>query len=177
MTISRTTWLSLVFTAVACVSSTLPSTSLAYNPVAPGATPTPGPGWAVPHNLTPSTVITPDMVWGKEYSHDRDRPVAGKVTLWDGTGRTAAGRNYRPNPWLPEGTPRDIEGDIDALANSRDILFHELLDDQTAMVLLARQRDRQLGRLLRQPAEAAVLCPCGQAFRSLHSGRSAAPGS
>lgn len=118
MSVPRTYWLQTAAFALGFVPACC---TLAFSPVPDLGTPVPGTG------RLPAT-----EVWGKEYSHDIDitggpgAPVADpeQVIRWDGSGGTANGVDYsgsRPN------YPQDRQ--VDALANTRDALFNELLRD------------------------------------------------
>jgi len=111
----------LVMSVVTVVSA---SGSLsAYTPVtwAPGLVPGIGPG-----------VITPDLVFGKEYSHDLDEDSLGllspeQVIAWDGIGGIMDGLNY-----VSSRGPNDPRlQQVDALAHSRDALYHRLFNATT----------------------------------------------
>jgi hypothetical protein len=95
-----------------------------YTPVPVSGTPVVGPG-----------LSAPDGVYGKEYSHDFDFSTIGPVAdpeqiiAWDGTGGTADDVDYsftRPT-WLPD-------QEIDAIANTRDALYDELLRDESHLI-------------------------------------------
>lgn len=117
-----------LFGAAAILTTTLQTAALAvipYTPVSlpPGATPSIGPG-----------LITPDLVFGKEYSHDIDEEIGGvadpqQVIAWDGIGGTANGVDFsgtRPN--------YQNEDQVDAIAHHRDGLFRQLREDRAHLV-------------------------------------------
>lgn len=98
---------------IAVASATIP-----YGGLAPGIPGPLGPGLAPP-NIVP----------GKEYSHDIDHTTAGaggisdpeQVIAWDGAGGTADGLDY-------SGTRIGLaDGQVDATANRRDHLFNQLI--------------------------------------------------
>lgn len=118
MSVSRKRWLQTATLLLGVATSGL---AAAFSPVPKTGTVVPGPG-----------TLPPRAVWGKEYSHDRDvmggpgAPVADpeQVIRWDGSGGTADGVDYsgsRPN------YPQDRQ--VDAIANTRDALYNELLRD------------------------------------------------
>ena len=95
-----------------------------YSPVPVFSPPVAGPG-----------LLPPSLVYGKEYSHDRDFSVFGpvgdpqQVIAWDGMGGTADTIDYsgtRPT-W-------DDDQQVDAIANSRDSLFGELRRDAAHLI-------------------------------------------
>ncbi|QDU70396.1 PEP-CTERM sorting domain-containing protein [Mucisphaera calidilacus] len=95
--------------------------TIPYSPIAlpPGAYPALGPG-----------VITPDLVFGKEYSHDMDESTAGaggvpdpeQVIAWDGLGGAMDGLDYSGS----RGPNYPREQQVDALANHADALYRQL---------------------------------------------------
>lgn len=122
MSISHKRWLQAAALALGVVPCGL---AVAFSPVPKDGTVIPGSGR-----------LPADAVWGKEYSHDLD--VTGgpgapmldpeQVILWNGSGDTANGVDYsgsRPN------FPQDRQ--VDAIANSRDALFNELLRDAAGL--------------------------------------------
>ncbi|MEQ9460380.1 MAG: hypothetical protein RIG82_05465 [Phycisphaeraceae bacterium] len=117
---SRTHTISLI---AALTAGPLVGTAVAtipYTPVAlpPGAFPAVGAG-----------VITPDLVFGKEYSSDIDTNTLGvggladpeQIIAWDGLGGTADGVDYTASrgPQFPR------EQQVDATANHADALFRQ----------------------------------------------------
>ena len=114
----------LVALAAALVGSTSAMALTPYTPVPVAGPPVPGPG------LTP-----PFAVHGKEYSHDFDFSVFGpvpdpeQVIAWDGTGGTADTVDFsftRPT-WTPD-------QEVDAIANHRDALFYDTIQDTAHLV-------------------------------------------
>lgn len=112
--------------AVAAVlTSTAPAmATILYSPVPVLGTPMAGPG-----------IAPPKLVYGKEYSHDRDMSTFGppddpqQVIAWDGSGGVADTIDYsgtRPN-W-------DQDQQVDAIANSRDSLFNPLRRDAAHLI-------------------------------------------
>lgn len=123
MVLSRTSWLKAAAAAACGLVST--ASAVAYTPVPVTGVVIPGPG-----------MLPADMVWGKEYSHDIDvtggpgapLPDPEQVILWDGGGGTMNGVDYsgsRPN--------FQQDRQVDALANSRDALFRDLLRDAAGL--------------------------------------------
>lgn len=102
--------------------------TIAYTPVAlpPGAVPSTGPG-----------LISPDLTFGKEYSHDLDQSTAGagglpdpeQVIAWDGIGGAADGVDF-------SGTrgPNFEDSEVDAIANHNDALFTRLRRDDAHLI-------------------------------------------
>lgn len=76
-------------------------------------------------------VITPDLVFGKEYSHGLDNSTVGlggvpdpeQVIAWDGIGGTADGVDFSGS----RGT-NFFDSEVDAIANHQDALFKNLFD-------------------------------------------------
>lgn len=116
---ARTITLITALTAGPLVGSALATTP--YTPVAlpPGAFPAVGPG-----------VITPNLVFGKEYSSDIDTNTAApggipdpeQIIAWDGIGGTADGVDYSAS----RGPNAPREQQVDATANHLDALFRQL---------------------------------------------------
>jgi hypothetical protein len=83
----------------------------------------------------------PPQVPGKEYSEDPDRngnplhtPNPGQVIAWDGTGGTTNTSNFL-TLWNPtSGTAAPDPFQVDALANRKDFLFYEVIEDQVPLV-------------------------------------------
>lgn len=124
---SRVAWTFGVAT-VAWLGGGNASATIPYTPVGAGAG-YPGLG---------AGLITPDKVFGKEYSHDLDENTTGaggvpdphQVIAWDGIGGTADGLDFSP-PILP--TPL-VDHQIDALANHDDAFFNELIADDSHLI-------------------------------------------
>jgi hypothetical protein len=78
---------------------------------------------------------------GKEYSEDLDRngypshtPNPGQVIAWDGTGGTTNTSNFL-TLWNPQsGIAAPDPFQVDALANRKDLLFYEVIEDQVPLV-------------------------------------------
>ena len=78
---------------------------------------------------------------GKEYSEDLDRngypshtPNPGQVIAWDGTGGTTNTSNFL-TLWNPQsGIAAPDPFQVDALANRKDFLFYEVIEDQVPLV-------------------------------------------
>ncbi|NCR46763.1 MAG: PEP-CTERM sorting domain-containing protein [Microcystis aeruginosa SX13-01] len=83
----------------------------------------------------------PPQVPGKEYSEDLDRngypshtPNPGQVIAWDGTGGTTNTSNFL-TLWNPQsGIAAPDPFQVDALANRKDFLFYEVIEDQVPLV-------------------------------------------
>lgn len=115
--------------ALACavgVALFLAARVIAYTPVVlpPMATPTLGPG-----------VISPDLVFGKEYSRELDEDSVGVpdpelVVAWDGQGGALDGLDYSGS--RPLDLPRERQ--VDALANNLDALYGPILNDRAHLV-------------------------------------------
>ncbi len=83
-------------------------------------------------------IAPPDIVPGKEYSHDGDHeitavgtsPDAKQIVAWDGSGGVANGQDFSP-PIFP--TPL-IDLEIDAAAFHGDALFEALLRDDAHLL-------------------------------------------
>ncbi|NCS79945.1 MAG: PEP-CTERM sorting domain-containing protein [Microcystis aeruginosa K13-07] len=83
----------------------------------------------------------PPQVPGKEYSEDPDRngyplhtPNPGQVIAWDGTGGTTNTSNFL-TLWNPQsGIAAPDPFQVDALANRKDLLFYEVIEDQVPLV-------------------------------------------
>ena len=83
----------------------------------------------------------PPQVPGKEYSEDPDRngnplhtPNPGQVIAWDGTGGTTNTSNFF-GLWNPQsGTAAPNSFQVDALANKKDLLFYEVIEDGVTLV-------------------------------------------
>jgi len=83
----------------------------------------------------------PPQVPGKEYSEDPDRngnplhtPNPGQVIAWDGTGGTTNTSNFL-TLWNPQsGIPAPASFQVDALANRKDLLFYEVIEDLVPLV-------------------------------------------
>ena len=83
----------------------------------------------------------PPQVPGKEYSEDPDRngnplhtPNPGQVIAWDGTGGTTNTSNFL-TLWNPQsGIAAPDPFQVDALANRKDFLFYEVIEDQVPLV-------------------------------------------
>jgi hypothetical protein len=86
-------------------------------------------------------VPSPPEVPGKEYSEDPDRngypshtPNPGQVIAWDGTGGTTNTSNFL-TLWNPQsGIAAPDPFQVDALANRKDLLFYEVIEDQVPLV-------------------------------------------
>lgn len=111
--------------AVGAILSIAPR-GAAYTPVVlpPMAVPAVGPG-----------VIVPNNVFGKEYSRNLDENSLGvvdpeRVVAWDGVGGTLDGLDYSGSRLLP--APREQQ--VDALANSFDMLYNETLADRSHLI-------------------------------------------
>jgi hypothetical protein len=86
-------------------------------------------------------VPSPPEVPGKEYSEDPDRngypshtPNPGQVIAWDGTGGTTNTSNFL-TLWNPQsGIAAPDPFQVDALANRKDFLFYEVIEDQVPLV-------------------------------------------
>jgi len=86
-------------------------------------------------------VPLPPQVPGKEYSEDPDRngnplhtPNPGQVIAWDGTGGTTNTSNFF-GLWNPQsGTAAPNPFQVDALANKKDLLFYEVIEDEVTLV-------------------------------------------
>lgn len=83
----------------------------------------------------------PPQVPGKEYSEDPDRngnPLhtanPGQVIAWDGTGGTTNTSNFLTlwNPLSNFAAPDPFQ--VDALANRKDLLFYEVIEDLVPLV-------------------------------------------
>ena len=83
----------------------------------------------------------PPQVPGKEYSEDPDRngnplhtPNPGQVIAWDGTGGTTNTSNFLTlwNPTSGIAAPDPFQ--VDALANRKDLLFYEVIEDSVPLV-------------------------------------------
>ncbi|MCA2505685.1 MAG: PEP-CTERM sorting domain-containing protein [Microcystis sp. M54BS1] len=83
----------------------------------------------------------PPQVPGKEYSEDPDRngnplhtPNPGQVIAWDGTGGTTNTSNFLTlwNPTSGFAAPAPFQ--VDALANRKDLLFYEVIEDLVPLV-------------------------------------------
>ncbi|MDJ0800229.1 MAG: hypothetical protein QNJ51_26045 [Calothrix sp. MO_167.B12] len=75
----------------------------------------------------PIRPLPPTRVFGKEYSDNADKttsgmPDPGQTLLWNGTGATRDGIDYRTS------------GQVDAMANPGDAYFYSLINDRVAMV-------------------------------------------
>jgi hypothetical protein len=86
-------------------------------------------------------VPSPPQVPGKEYSEDPDRngnPLhtanPGQVIAWDGTGGTTNTSNFLTlwNPTSGFAAPDPFQ--VDALANRKDLLFYEVIEDLVPLV-------------------------------------------
>ena len=86
-------------------------------------------------------VPSPPQVPGKEYSEDPDRngnPLhtsnPGQVIAWDGTGGTTNTSNFLTlwNPLSNFAAPDPFQ--VDALANRKDLLFYEVIEDLVPLV-------------------------------------------
>ncbi len=86
-------------------------------------------------------VPSPPEVPGKEYSEDPDRngnplhtPNPGQVIAWDGTGGTTNTSNFLTlwNPTSGIAAPDPFQ--VDALANRKDLLFYEVIEDSVPLV-------------------------------------------
>ena len=71
--------------------------------------------------------VSVTKVTGKEYSNNADKdtfgtPDPGQTLLWNGTGATQDGIDYRTN------------GQVDAMANPGDAFFKEVISDKAALV-------------------------------------------
>lgn len=139
MSVSRNAWLNaLAFTLFGALVMSTPAVE-AYNPVTPTGTPVPGAGRVTNPPSPSSRGILPTDAWSKEYSHDVDFDTATpdplQVLLWDGAGGTANGFDHTGNPYTdhPDAFNRDVEAQVDAIANSRDALLDDLILDTTAM--------------------------------------------
>jgi len=83
----------------------------------------------------------PPQVPGKEYSEDPDRngnPLhtsnPGQVIAWDGTGGTTNTSNFF-GLWNPQsGIAAPDPFQVDALANRKDLLFYEVIEDSVPLV-------------------------------------------
>ncbi|GBL16634.1 hypothetical protein MTo_03958 [Microcystis aeruginosa NIES-1211] len=83
----------------------------------------------------------PPQVPGKEYSEDPDRngnplhtPNPGQVIAWDGTGGTTNTSNFL-TLWNPQsGIAAPDPFQVDALANRKDLLFYEVIEDLVPLV-------------------------------------------
>ena len=103
-----------------------------YNPCGPFVSPIPG-----------CYVPTPCQVPGKEYSNFVDKnqfgnPDAMQVLMWDGQGGVADTFDY-------DGFDSAPGGEVDALANCRDALYHAVINDQ-ASLLWSTTADPQIYR-------------------------------
>ncbi|WP_420372363.1 PEP-CTERM sorting domain-containing protein [Microcystis aeruginosa] len=86
-------------------------------------------------------VPSPPEVPGKEYSEDPDRngnPLhtsnPGQVIAWDGTGGTTNTSNFF-GLWNPQsGIAAPDPFQVDALANRKDLLFYEVIEDLVPLV-------------------------------------------
>ena len=86
-------------------------------------------------------VPSPPQVPGKEYSEDPDRngnpshtANPGQVIAWDGTGGTTNTSNFL-TLWNPQsGIAAPDPFQVDALANRKDLLFYEVIEDQVPLV-------------------------------------------
>ncbi|MFM6324257.1 MAG: PEP-CTERM sorting domain-containing protein [Microcystis panniformis] len=86
-------------------------------------------------------VPSPPQVPGKEYSEDPDRngnpshtANPGQVIAWDGTGGTTNTSNFL-TLWNPQsGTAAPDPFQVDALANRKDLLFYEVIEDEVTLV-------------------------------------------
>ncbi|MBE9074367.1 PEP-CTERM sorting domain-containing protein [Microcystis sp. LEGE 08355] len=86
-------------------------------------------------------VPSPPEVPGKEYSEDPDRngnplhtPNPGQVIAWDGTGGTTNTSNFL-TLWNPQsGIAAPDPFQVDALANRKDLLFYEVIEDLVPLV-------------------------------------------
>ncbi|MFN6306239.1 MAG: PEP-CTERM sorting domain-containing protein [Microcystis sp.] len=86
-------------------------------------------------------VPLPPQVPGKEYSEDPDRngnpshtANPGQVIAWDGTGGTTNTSNFF-GLWNPQsGTAAPNPFQVDALANKKDLLFYEVIEDKVTLV-------------------------------------------
>ncbi len=108
------------------------SATVLYGSLAEG-TPKIGPGLA-----------SPDIVPGKEYSHDRDHEITAvgtapdpkQIVAWDGSGGVANGLDFSP-PVFPTVL---IDLEVDAIAHHADALFNQLLKDD-AHLLFSLDKD------------------------------------
>ncbi|TWT95803.1 hypothetical protein Pla108_28800 [Botrimarina colliarenosi] len=130
-------WSSVAILSVAlpCVLSTF-ATASGYRPVGVGAV-VPGSGVSRLYPSGPASPYTAIRVWGKESVNDLNvdsTPTIGtrheQLQQWDGWGGVADGHNYNGT----RQTPNQLEDETDALANSRDALFANLLQDRTSLV-------------------------------------------
>lgn len=124
----------LKYTTATAMMVGLQATALATIPYSPVAGPFPGFGGGV---------ITPDLVGGKEYTHDADHEVlaAGppnvvpdpqQIVAWDGTAGAGGVTNVTDYTGTrPSYTPDD---DIDAIAHTRDFGYRELKEDKAHLV-------------------------------------------
>ena len=89
-------------------------------------------------------LITPDRTYGKEYSHDRDHTITAagtapdphQVVAWDGIGGVTDGQDY--SGVLPTFL---LDLDVDALANSNDAFFDQLVDSDESHLLFSLDRE------------------------------------
>ncbi|NCR24015.1 MAG: PEP-CTERM sorting domain-containing protein [Microcystis aeruginosa L111-01] len=88
-------------------------------------------------------VPSPPQVPGKEYSEDPDRngnpshtANPGQVIAWDGTGGTTNTTNFvGSGVWNPQsGIAAPDPFQVDALANRKDFLFYEVIEDRVPLV-------------------------------------------
>ncbi|MCO6043222.1 PEP-CTERM sorting domain-containing protein [Aeoliella sp. ICT_H6.2] len=85
--------------------------------------------------LTGPNVMRPDEVYGKEYSNDRDFSVIGptgdpqQIVNWDGSGGVMDGLDYS---FTQQQNEFDLQ--LDAMANSRDGLFRQVVRDDAHLV-------------------------------------------
>ncbi len=125
----------LSLSTAAALSIGLTASALATIPYTPVAGPFPGFG---------PGVISPDLVGGKEYSHDRDHevlfpggainvaPDPQQIVAWDGTPGASGVTNVTDYTGTrPLYTPDD---QIDAIANTGDFAYNELKADVAHLV-------------------------------------------
>lgn len=87
-----------------------------------------------------NTVPPPDVVPGKEYSHEPDRsstvngtaPDAQQNTTWDGSGGVADTFDY-------DGVDEEDGAQVDAIANARDVLFQDVIENNATLLYSLRQ--------------------------------------
>ncbi len=114
------------FALVGAAGATLP-----YTPVGGGGFGEPGPV------LGPG-LITPDKVFGKEYSADVDHEITAvgtapdpkQIVAWDGIGGVLNGQDFSP-PVFPTVL---VDFEIDAIANHGDYLFNALIEDDAHLL-------------------------------------------
>lgn len=116
----------LLAAGAAATLATPAAATIPYTPVSSVGTPGIGPG-----------LISPDSVFGKEYSHNFDHEITAagttpsfeQVVAWDGIGGVANGVNY-----VGERASYDQRSEVDAIANRGDFLFNQLQEERAHLI-------------------------------------------